>query len=648
MISKMKKLTAAVLRSDAGPLMRRLMWQGTLAVEQTPLTGGLQPSERSVAEETAAAAASLGEVDEALRLLKPYHPAKGLFARRRAVSEEDLDKPSDSALAAAAEVREAAAELSALEEDEAQIAGEMTALEPWLGCDLPVKTLRTAAAAMLFVLLPVGRDFDSFAEAAENAAVGCVCRRIARPVSNSDDKASAVMPDAAAVVCRLADESAVRSALTRLGGNVAELPYDEAPMGALSLLRERTAAVGEKKQACRDRLTALAAHQEELELCSDSLNALLTTLEGMSKTASTASAVLVTGWVPLGAADAIGATLDKAGACWEMTDPAEGDEPPTLLINRPLAAPFESVIGLYSLPAYGTYDPTGIMAVFYFILFGLMLGDVIYGLMLTVGGILALKLLDLGRGTKNLVKLFAICGVSCAISGLLFGSWMGDLPSVFMSKMLGVEIGSVALWFDMVEDPMSFLIVAMVVGAVHLLTGMAVQGVLLWKDGKRFEAIFDIGSWFVLFGGIGLYFLSPIVGLIVAGIGALMLIATQGRDSKNPIMRFLKGLYSLYNIINYVSDLLSYSRVMALGLATAVIAQVINILATLLGPSVAGWIMMPVILIVGHVVNLAINLLGAFVHTSRLQYIEFFGKFFVDGGRPFRPLSPKLTYTDIR
>ena len=214
--------------------------------------------------------------------------------------------------------------------------------------------------------------------------------------------------------------------------------------------------------------------------------------------------------------------------------------------------------------------------------------------------------------------------------------------------MLGIENPvRLAILFDPVQDPISFLILSLAVGAVHLLVGMGIKAYVLIRTGHPWAAVFDVGSWYILFAGIGLYFVSSTVGMAVAGLGALMLIASQGREKKGFFGKLFGGVLSLYDIVNYVADLLSYSRIMALGMSSAVIASVINIISTLKGPTVGGYIMMIVVVIFGNVVNLAINLLGSFVHASRLQYIEFFGKFYESGGRAFDPVVPASRYTAL-
>ena len=237
---------------------------------------------------------------------------------------------------------------------------------------------------------------------------------------------------------------------------------------------------------------------------------------------------------------------------------------------------------------------------------------------------------------------------------MIFGSYFGDLPSQLMRNFFGVEIGKTALWFDIVSEPLMFLGVSLGVGVLHLFAGMGIKIYIAAKEGRALDGVLDVVPWYVFFVGIGLFAGAGAIG-IPADIGKWMTIAgvallilTQGRAEKNPVMKILKGVMSLYDTVSYVSDLLSYSRIMALGLASAVIAQVVNIFATMGGNTVVGWLMLLLIVPLGHLINLVINLLGTFVHDSRLQYIEFFGKFYQDGGRPFTPAAPVTNYTVLK
>lgn len=401
---------------------------------------------------------------------------------------------------------------------------------------------------------------------------------------------------------------------------------------------------------------ALAKYADEFEYAVDYINSKLSVLSLRSDMITTDSSVFITGFVCEKDIGKLEKLLSKFLCYYEITDPESDDSVPVMLQNSVLATPFEAILGMYSYPDYNGYDPTAVMGLFYFVIFGFMFADFIYGVLLSVGCFILNKLMKPKGTSKKMLLSFAISGISSAIAGILFGAYMGDLPSVFKESIL-LSPGKLntALWFDPLNDPLKLLIVSIAIGALHLLTGLIIKFYMLCKRGQVFDAICDVGSWLVLFIGFGVYAAGaaasgtalPQIGKYVVISGMLMLVLTQGRAEKNIFLKFGKGLLSLYNIVSYASDLLSYSRILALSLASAVIASVVNIMATLAGPSVIGIIMMLLIIPVGHALNIALNLLGTFVHTSRLQYIEFFGKFYEDGGREFSPYSIDTKYIEI-
>lgn len=236
--------------------------------------------------------------------------------------------------------------------------------------------------------------------------------------------------------------------------------------------------------------------------------------------------------------------------------------------------------------------------------------------------------------------------------GILFGGYFGDLPTKMAVNMFGAaEEADLSLWFNPVNDPMTFLVVSLAIGAIHLVGALGVKFYILCCGGKWLDAIFDAGSWILVFLGAGVAIVGVVMGTVLSTVGLVLvilgyaiLILTQGRAEKSIVMKIGKGLMSLYDTIAYVSDLLSYSRILSLGLASAVIASVFNLIGTMGGLSFGGIIIFVVAVLVGHTLNIAINVLGSFVHASRLQYIEFFGKFYEDGGRAFIPLEPAAKY----
>ena len=293
------------------------------------------------------------------------------------------------------------------------------------------------------------------------------------------------------------------------------------------------------------------------------------------------------------------------------------------------------------------------------IIFGLMFADAGYGLVLSAACFLLVRFTHPRESMKRFLLMFGYCGLSCIVCGVLFGSYFGNFPLAFLENFVGQapeqlpnlsllpsEAANVAILFDPLQNPMGFLIVSLGIGAVHLIAGMAVQAYILCRRGKVLDALFDIGSYWLLFAGIATFALGLPAGVWLTLGGVLAILLTQGRSRKGIAGKLIGGFGGLYNLINFASDLLSYSRILALGLASAVVGQVVNILATLKGGSFIGFILMIVVFCVGHLLNLVINVLGTFVHTARLQYIEFFGKFYEDGGIPFRPIKVADRYSE--
>lgn len=321
----------------------------------------------------------------------------------------------------------------------------------------------------------------------------------------------------------------------------------------------------------------------------------------------------------------------------EFSEPSEEDDIPVLLSNPKLVEPFEVVTELYSLPDPRGLDPNLYMAPFFFVFFGMMLSDAGYGIIMCLLAGYALQKFKLAGTGKKFTALVFLCGVSTVIWGAIFGGWFGDL------------LGLKPLWINPLDNPLSVLILSFIMGIVQIYAGIILNAYKNIRAGKIVDALMDQGLWLVLLTGLLMFAMPELatMGKYMAIFGAAGLILTQGRSQKNIIKKFTSGVLSLYDITGYLSDILSYSRLLALGLTTGVIATVINTMAKTVSGSIIGYIVMALIIVGGHVFNLAINVLGAYVHSSRLQYIEFFGKFYDSGGRAFDPLKVKTTYVNL-
>ncbi len=325
-----------------------------------------------------------------------------------------------------------------------------------------------------------------------------------------------------------------------------------------------------------------------------------------------------------------------------MSDPAPEDYPsvPVKLKNHPLTKPLNMVTEMYSLPAYGTLDPNPLMAPFFILFYGIMMADMGYGLLMILAGAIVLKKKRPGGTFGHLCGLLVLCGITTFIMGALTGGFFGDFLTQVVKLTTGGDFALPAL-FTPLEDTMMILVGAMCLGFVQIVTGMAISFVSKLKNGQVLDAVFEEVTWWVVFIGLGLMILG--VTPIVLAIGGVMVVA--GPVIQNKGFGKITGIFgSLYNhVTGYFGDILSYSRLMALMLAGSVIAQVFNTLGAIPGNIV----IFLIISFAGNALNFALNLLGCYVHDLRLQCLEYFGKFYQDGGRPFRPLDLNTKYYEV-
>ncbi len=346
----------------------------------------------------------------------------------------------------------------------------------------------------------------------------------------------------------------------------------------------------------------------------------------------------------------------------------------TAVENKWFPRPAETVLESYSLPIRSELDPTPFMSIFYYAMFGLMFSDFGYGMLLASGtAFCLLKFKGMEDGWKKQLQLFFWCGISTMFWGVVFSSYFGDVVDVVAKTFFGraAEAPSLLprLWFLPLNDPMRLLMFCLAIGVIHLSLGYVLNGVNSFRRGDYaavlydavFPGLFIYPLVFILLGTemfagmLGgtepLLTLPPMVTNVlaaVAGVCAVGVIFTGGRESKNWGKRILKGVYALYNTVSgWLSDILSYSRLLALGLATGVIASVMNQLGSMAGGGVVGAILFIVVFAVGQSLNFGINVLGAYVHSNRLEFVEFFGKFYEGGGRKFAPLGIHTKYYKI-
>ena len=633
-IVKMKKLQLAALGSQQQDLMYDLQRLGCVELRpMDPPEGYLAPADGGDREKRIAALVEQQKrAETALKLLKLHAYEKtGLFPGKDPIPEADFFADiREEAQRACGSILEAAATLDQLQGEIYAQRSLAESLALWEPLSLPLEMTETRSTRIRMGSIPLARGTEALeaalAEAGKEAGV--------IPGGADRDRVGVV------VVYARELEAAVEPVLRAFS-------FERAPTGGKTgSAGENIAAARQAEENARQEMEEARAYLKEcgqyrrlIRLWYDRLTLELDAARAETDLLHTAAAFALTGWVDEPSVPALEELLGRYCCAWELADPEEDDKVPIKLKNNALTEPLNMVTEMYSLPDYRNVDPNPLIAPFFCIFFGMMFNDLGYGLVFIILSLIVQKKFRLTGGTKNMIRLVLECGVTTALFGIITGSFFGDAIPV-IAGLLGKSVTIPSL-LNPLQDPMTVLILSLVLGVVQILFGMGVKAYILIRDGKPLDALFDVGSWWLLFAGIAVGALGGPWWIAIAGVAALIL--TQGRAKPTIPGKIVGGIASLYDITSYFSDILSYSRLMALMLAGGIVASIVNVLGSLFGSLI---LFFP-IFIVGHVFNIGINVIGTYVHAARLQYLEFFGKFYVDGGRPFRPLDRKTKYFEI-
>ncbi|MGX7149021.1 V-type ATP synthase subunit I [Enterococcus ureasiticus] len=439
--------------------------------------------------------------------------------------------------------------------------------------------------------------------------------------------------------------------------NQFDYPYDILPKEAYQKNKEELASLVKDEKQLKISLSSYRDHLEELYLAEEMTYAYIYREEAKKHLLNTSYFFIVQGWIPVdekqGLTSALQDRLPQDEVYITFDQPTNDEiqaDIPVKLKNNSLVAPFEMLTEMYSLPKYDEIDPTPIMTPFYMVFFGMMVADIGYGLLMLLGALLALKLLVLPRGMKRFADFFLILSFPTIIWGFIYGSFFGAaLPEVIFGIHLPFPILSTT------EDVNTILILSVIFGFIQMLTGLMVNGIELTKRKRYLDSISESFAWQGLLIGILIVVLGMLVfsndglvttGIVVAVISALSIVIVPIIQTKSKVKGLAKGLYGLYGLTGYIGDLVSYTRLMALGISGGSIAAAFNMLVEFM-PPIARFTVGIVLIIALHALNLFLSLLGAYVHGARLQYVEFFGKFYTGGGRAFKPLKTEEKYMNI-
>jgi V/A-type H+-transporting ATPase subunit I len=656
-IVKMKKLRLVAVRSKKDALLRELIQHGCVEfseMEEPPVDEDLirRSDSKLMGFKT-----RLASVNHAVDLLNRYSPVKSklLSAKPEVEGAVLLD---ESGLEAAEKLASAIVDnddrIKRICAEESRQKGIAESLRPWLDLDMPLSQEGTKRSSVIMGTLSAKLKLetveDALREQTEEAELFCV----------SQDKRSLYV----VVVCIKEALTSVQECLRDFGFTAAALSgMDGTARECLAQADKTLKDLDAEKKSCTELIVSESVHRDELKLAADKLSCKIALAEADDRFCGTDSVVIMEGWMPAEREEELSRVFEKFDCAWDSCEPEEGEYPsvPVQLKNNKFSNSLNMVTNMYSLPAYGTVDANPIMAPFFILFYGLMMADMGYGILMILAAVIALKKIKPKEGSLAFCQLLLYSGIATFAMGALTGGLFGDAPYrlVHMFNPASTWQGLPCL-FSPVRDSNMVLFGAMGLGLIHLNAGMVVSFVEKVKAGNLMDGIFEEGPlWVILIGGVmaGLKLLGVTdvlytPGLVILIIGTVMLIFGAGRHSKG-FGKVGAAFGCVYNTLTgWFGDVLSYSRIMALMLAGGVVGQVFNTIAAMpaenSGANFFTVLAFILIFVIGHALNFGLNLLGCFVHDLRLQCLEFFGKFYQDGGKPFQPLKYRSKYVSAK
>ena len=650
-ITAMKKLRLIAVRSQREAILQDLMLLGCVEVsepEAEPKEELLRTLTPSTAEGAIERHAEQTKILNALKVLDTYAPYKrGLLEPRPEVAMDVfLDEGAlKENLSTADRILALDGEIRAIAARESRERATLESLQPWVNLDLPLECRGTKTCDLLLGAVP--------ASVTAMEAEGTLTELAADVTEIGADATDRYL----AVLYRKEIRDEVLTALREVNFSQISLSGMKGTAREnISLCEGRLKSLADEKAAKAAELAAEGKSRKALQTSADALNGLISKEEAASRLLNTQTSFYFEGWTSAPEQKKLEEVLGKYDCAWELADPVKDEYPdvPVQLRNSKLVAPMNMVTNMYALPAYDGVDPNPLMWCFFILFYGMMMADMGYGLIMMIIAVLAIrKAKPRGPTVRYMFPLMGLCGITTFIFGALTSGFFGD----FVPRLVALVTKSETLidwpWHPLInplQDAVPILLGALALGVCQIFTGMAISMTHKFKKGEKLDALFNEITWYVILIGAVLAILKVTPLVLYAG-GALLLAGSAysaAQTTKSPVgiaVKTVTGLFgSVYNNVSgYFSDILSYSRLMALMLAGAVIAQVFNTLGAMTGSV----ILYVIIAFIGNGLNFALNILGCFVHDMRLQCLEFFGRFYEDGGREFRPIGISTNYIDI-
>lgn len=635
----MKHLRLLGMESEREALLKAM--QDMECVEISSIDGSEEALKSGFAKPDDKALMSAQEASRAYRTalasLDRFAPEKkGMFRKRQGVSRAAFfsAESEENARTAAETINKDTRRLGEIESERTKNEALRATLAPWLTVDAP---LGGADGALAVFFGAAGLNVtDDALKALADSLDGLLTWQQA-----SSDRSLRYL----LVMCHGSVKERALSALRDLGfSTVSFRGMTGTAKENDKALAENLAALEKERQEIEQRIAGLGGKRETLLEASDRAAIALRREEAKSRLVGTDKVFLLEGWLPADRCAALEKALELFTCAIETREPTEDEYPqvPVQLKNNKLTRPLNMVTEMYSLPAYGTLDPNPLMAPFFILFYGIMMADMGYGLLMMIASVIISKKYRPKGTSGELFSLLGLCGISTFIMGALTGGFFGDFLTQLVAIVSPGTVFALPKLFDPLDDLTMILIGSMALGMVQIVTGMAISLIEKCKRKKFLDAFFEEITWWIVFIGIALLALGKGAAVLYVGC-ALVLLGpiVQGKGWGK-----LTGVFgSVYNhVTGYFGDILSYTRLMALMLAGSVIAQVFNMLAAMPGNVIA----FIIISMLGNAMNFGLNLLGCYVHDLRLQCLEFFNKFYVDGGKPFRPMTLDTEYVDLQ
>lgn len=643
---QMQKIEIVALLEDSQNLIERLQRRGVVELYDDDDEGSVKLNTNAI---TAQFDRSIGTASAALELVRKYSNEKpSMFDAlngRKAISTDNFaenKKRTDKTLSSCRTIVDYDKKIKELQNAVVKAQTRIDMLIPWQNMPLAQNFTGTKATSVFIGTVPGIVDKTAIEDELESLADVEI-------ISARKEQSCIV------VTCCKSDTETVLERLRDLGFARLTNMSKKTPLEEISDLKSEINENQKRISEYECKIKSFIGLKTDIEFLLDFLNMRRDKYKAINKLAMTNQTVIIRGYIPKKYVNGLIKEFEsKYTAAITVTDPSEDDDVPVLLQNGKFSEPVEGITEMYALPNKHDIDPSSVMAFFYYLFFGMMLSDAGYGLVMLIGTTVALKKFTVEGSLKRSLQMFRYCGISTLIWGALFGSWFGDLPQIIASNFFGKTIETTAIWFEPLDDPIKLLLFSFGLGILHLFLGLAVNFKIQWSDGRKLDAVCDVVPIYLTVLGAApmaasiLADVSPAlinIGKYLLIIGVVSVVLTSGRSNKNIFLRFFGGIYGLYNVATgYLSDILSYSRLLALGLATGSIASVINLIGSMPSNTAVKAITLLVVGVVGHIANMGVNLLGAYVHADRLQFVELFSKFYEGGGRAFEPLKADTKY----